>query len=233
VRVVINPDLAQAPDTILAAQIDAQADVSDLLAWQAVEMSLPVSGITAVSVAVNVADAISVGISSELRGVMVDMPLPWGKSDQASAPLQVIWRDRDWAAWEIFWFGRFSAVVDAPDLGELAANFDVTPRTRPPKSIGMSPKPGLGVTGHLPSLDLADWEPFIKSLSGSSSKLAILPEYKTFGLVAYSGKDRSWVLWTSICVQTPTNCRWIYPCRGWARCTRRRGAWGLPRLMVA
>ncbi|GIR68818.1 MAG: hypothetical protein CM15mP74_00690 [Halieaceae bacterium] len=131
------------------------------------------SGITAVSVAVNVADDISVGISSELRGVTVDMPLPWGKSAQASAPLQVIWRDRDWAAWEIFWFGRFSAVVDAPELGQLAAHFDVTPRTRPPKSSGMSPKPGLGVTGHLPSLDLADWEPFIKSLSGPSSTLAI------------------------------------------------------------
>ena len=86
----------------MAAQIDAKADVSDLLAWQAVEIPLPVSGITAVSVAVNVADDISVGISSELRGVTVDMPLPWGKSAQASAPLQVIWRDRDWAAWEIF-----------------------------------------------------------------------------------------------------------------------------------
>ena len=172
-RVVIDPDLTQAPDTILAAQIDAKADVSDLLAWQAVEIPLPVSGITAVSVAVNVADDISVGISSELRGVTVDMPLPWGKSAQASAPLQVIWRDRDWAAWEIFWFGRFSAVVDAPELGQLAAHLDVTPRTRPPKSSGMSPKPGLGVTGHLPSLDLADWESFIKSLSGPPSTLAI------------------------------------------------------------
>ena len=173
VRVLIDPDLAEAPDTILAAQINAKADVSDLLAWQAVEMPLPVSGITAVSVALNVADDISVGISSELRGVMVDMPLPWGKSAQASAPLQVIWRDRDWAAWEIFWFGRFSAVLDTPYPGQLAAIFDITPRTRPPKSIGMSSKPGLSVTGHLPSLDLADWEPFIKPLSRSSSTLAI------------------------------------------------------------
>ena len=67
VRVVIDPARGST-DTILAAQINAKADVSDLLAWQAVEMPLPVSGITAVSVAVNVADDISVGISSELRG---------------------------------------------------------------------------------------------------------------------------------------------------------------------
>ena len=104
---------------------------------------MPVNGITAVSVAVNVADDISVGISSELRGVTVDMPLPWGKSAQASAPLQVIWRDRDWAAWEIFWFGRFSAVVDAPELGQLAAHFDVTPTRDRPKVVACLQSRGL------------------------------------------------------------------------------------------
>ena len=72
----------------------------------------------------------------------------------------------------------------------------------------MSPKPGLSVTGYLPSLDLADWEHFIKPLSGSSSTLAIPPEHKTFdSRLLWKGQELGSL--NINLVRTLTNCRWI------------------------
>ena len=56
----------------------------------------------------------------------------------------------------------------------------------------MSPEPGLGVTGHVPSLDLADWEPFIKSLSGPSSTLAIPARVQDLRVSRLLWKGQEW-----------------------------------------
>ncbi|GIR90038.1 MAG: hypothetical protein CM15mP89_0430 [Gammaproteobacteria bacterium] len=61
------------------------------------------------------------------EGVAVDLPLPWGKPAEAGAPLKVSWRDREWAAWEVFWFGRASAITDTPEAGSISAILDLTP----------------------------------------------------------------------------------------------------------
>ena len=157
VAVTMGPQLATAPDTILSAEINAEVSVIDLLAWQNIPATIPVEGTAAATVSVNVAEDISVSIRSDLQGVAVDLPLPWGKATDAKAPLQVVWQNRDWAAWEVFWFGRLNLVADVPTLGALSALVDVTPRTRPPESAAVAPAPGLTVTGFIPSLDLAEW----------------------------------------------------------------------------
>ena len=157
VAVVMGPELAATPDTILAAQIDTEVSVTDLLSWQDVSLTLPAKGTAPVVIDVNVADKIDVVIRSDLQGIEVDLPLPWGKPAETTAPLQIVWQDRDWAAWEIFWFGRLTAVADVPALGALSTTVDLTPRTRPPQSAVIAPSPGLTVTGFIPSLDLADW----------------------------------------------------------------------------
>ena len=87
-------------------------------------MPIPADGTASVAVHVNVAEDTSVDIHSDLLGVAVDLPLPWGKPAQAKAPLQVAWRNRDWAAWEVFWFGRLTAVADVPALGDLSTIVD-------------------------------------------------------------------------------------------------------------
>ena len=82
---------------------------------------------TAVTVGINVASEVAVDIESDLEGVAVDLPLPWGKPAEARAPLKVSWRDREWAAWEVFWFGRASAITDTPEAGSISAILDLTP----------------------------------------------------------------------------------------------------------
>ena len=158
VAVDIGPQHATAPDTLLAAQLDFEAAVSDVLFWRGINYPVPAEGVAAVTVGINVASEVAVDIKSDLRGVSVDLPLPWGKSAESRAPLKVSWRDREWAAWEVFWLGRASAITDAPEAGAISAILDVTPRTRPQQWPLLAPEPGLRVTGFLPSLDPSDWQ---------------------------------------------------------------------------
>ena len=156
-KVEMGPHLATSANTLLAAQLDFEVSVSDLLSWQPLDFALPAQGVTSAKVAVSVADAVTVDIESDLQGIQIDLPMPWGKSDDARAPLKVSWHDREWAGWEVFWFGRFSAIADVPEYGDMAALVDLTPRTRPVSWPTLAPAPGVKVTGYLPSLDPADW----------------------------------------------------------------------------
>ena len=165
VAVDIGPELATAPDTVLAARLDFEAAVSDVLSWRDINYSLPAEGAAAVTVAINVASEVAVDIESDLEGISVDLPLPWGKPADARAPLKVSWRDREWAAWEVFWFGRASAIADTSEAGAISAILDVTPRTRPLQWPLLAPEPGLRVTGFLPSLDPSDWQDTIELFS--------------------------------------------------------------------
>ena len=165
VAVAMGPQLATAPDTLLAAQLDFEAAVSDVLSWRHINYPLPAEGVTAVTVGINVASEVVIDVESDLEGVSVDLPLPWGKSAEARAPLKVTWRDREWAAWEMFWFGRASAITDTPEAGSISAILDVTPRTRPLQWPLLAPDPGLRVTGFLPSLDPSDWQDTLASFS--------------------------------------------------------------------
>ena len=169
VEVMMGPELATRPGTLLAARIDGEVSISDLLSWQDMTMPIPADGTASVAVHVNVAEDTSVDIHSDLLGVAVDLPLPWGKPAQAKAPLQVAWRNRDWAAWEVFWFGRLTAVADVPALGDLSTIVDLTPRTRPPKSASIAPAPGLTLTGFIPSLDLIEWRSLDQISTGGQS----------------------------------------------------------------
>ena len=169
VAIAMGPQLASAPDTLLAAQLDFEAAVSDVLSWRGISYPLPAEGVTAVTVGVNVASEVAVDVESELEGVSVDLPLPWGKSAEARAPLKVSWRGREWAEWEMFWFGRASAITDTPEAGSIAAIVDVTPRTRPLQWPLLAPDPGLRVTGFLPSLDLSDWQETLAPFSAEAA----------------------------------------------------------------
>ena len=157
-QVEMGAHLTSTPDPLLAARVQTEVAVTDLLSWQAVTMPLPAEGTTPVEVEVTVADSVTVDMQSDLTGVAVDLPSPWGKAEASRAPLRVTWRDRDWAAWEIFWFGRLSAVGDFPAIGDLATAIDVTPRTRPPSWPARAPDPGLTLSGFIPSLDPAEWQ---------------------------------------------------------------------------
>ena len=128
---------------LLAAQLDFDVSVSDLLSWQPLGFTLPAQGVTSATVAVSVADAVTVDIESDLQGIQIDLPMPWGKSVDARAPLKVSWHDREWAGWEVFWFGRFSAIADVPEYGEMATLVDLTPRTRPVSWATLAPAPGV------------------------------------------------------------------------------------------
>ena len=158
VAVAMGPQHATTSDTLLAAQLAFEAAVSDVLSWRGINYPLPAEGVTAVTVGINVASEVAVDIESDLEGVAVDLPLPWGKPAEARAPLKVSWRDREWAAWEVFWFGRASAITDTPEAGSISAILDLTPRTRPLHWPLLAPDPGLRVTGFLPSLDPSDWQ---------------------------------------------------------------------------
>jgi uncharacterized protein (TIGR02099 family) len=170
IAVAMGPQLATAPDTLLAAQLDFEAAVSDVLSWRGINYPLPAEGVTAVTVDINVASEVAVDVESDLKGVSVYLPLPWGKSAEARAPLKVSWRDREWAAWEMFWFGRASAITDTPQAGSISAILDVTPRTRPLQWPLLAPDPGLRVTGFLPSLDPSDWQDTLAPFSTEAAK---------------------------------------------------------------
>ena len=168
VSVAMGPQLAIAPDTLLAAKLDFEMAVADVLFWRGIHYPIPVEGLTAVTVGINVAKEVAVDIDSDLEGVVVDLPLPWGKPAEARAPLKVSWRDREWAAWEVFWFGRASAVSDTPEAGSISAVVDVTPRTRPLEWPLLAPDPGLRIIGFLPSLDPSDWQGTLALLSAEA-----------------------------------------------------------------
>ena len=51
----------------------------------------PAEGVAPVTVAVTVADAVAVDIRTDLEGVAIDLPLPWGKGAESRAPLHVQW----------------------------------------------------------------------------------------------------------------------------------------------
>ena len=155
--VEMGPHLATSANTLLAAQLDFEVSVSDLLSWQPVGFVLPAQGVTSANVAVSVADTVTVDIESDLQGIQVYLPKPWGKSVDSRAPLKVSWHDSEWAGWEVFWFGRFSAILDVPEYGDMAALVDLTPRTRPVSWPPLAPASGVKVTGYVPSFDPADW----------------------------------------------------------------------------
>ena len=189
--VEMGPHLATAPNTLLSARLDFEASVSDLLSWQGVSDSIPAQGATPVTVNVNVAEGVTVDIETDLQGIAVDLPLPWGKPAETRAPLEVRWRDREWAAWEVFWFGRFSAIADLPRQGAAAAIIDVTPRTRSINWPFIAPDPGLRITGYLPSLDPAEWQ---DTLSGVPVNIAnplstVRVEALRIGRVLWRGEE--------------------------------------------
>jgi uncharacterized protein YhdP len=155
--VEMSPDFASTPDTLLAARLDFDVAARDLLGWRSLPLSLPVDGIAPVHIAVTVADQIAVEIASDLAGMQIDLPVPWGKTRESKAPLKLVWRDRGWAEWEVFWFGRFSAVIDAPGNELATMAVDLTPRTRPPRQKLTSHGAGIRVTGMLPEFDPAAW----------------------------------------------------------------------------
>ena len=191
VAVTMGPQLATVPGTVLAAEINIEVSVADLLSWRDIPTTIPAEGTAAASVSVNVAKGISVSIRSDMRGVAVDLPLPWGKAAAAKAPLNVVWQNRDWAAWEVFWFGRLTVVADVPKLGALSALVDVTPRTRPPESAAVAPAPGLTVTGFIPSLDLAEWHSlhWLDADTGPSMLFDIHSENLNVGRLLWRGEE--------------------------------------------
>ena len=159
IQVDMGPHLASRTGSLLAAQFSVVASVEDILAWRSFGALLPASGSAKVNVTTEVAEEITVSVTSDLEGVEVGLPLPWGKRLQTRAPLMIDWSSRGWAPWEVFWFGRFSAVADFSDPVQPALAIDVTPRTRASESRLVSPSPGVQVTGFLPSFDPADWLP--------------------------------------------------------------------------
>ena len=173
IQVDMGPHLASGAGSVLAAQFSVLASVDDILAWRSSAALLPASGSATVHVMTEVAEEITVSVTSNLEGVEVDLPLPWGKGPQTRAPLAIDWSSRGWAPWEVFWFGRLSAVGDFSDPIQPALAIDVTPRTRASKSRLVSPPPGVQVTGFLPSFDPADWLP---DLLGSEVIYSELPE---------------------------------------------------------
>ena len=160
-KVEMSPQLDSTPDTLLAAQLNFDLDVQDIMKWRSVPIALPIDGVIPVEIMVTVADQIAVEVESDLKGARIDLPLPWGKARESSAPLKVVWHDRGWADWEVFWFGRFSATLDTSE-GELSrASIDLTPRTRPPRESQTSSGAGIHVAGLLPQFDPAQWLEFL------------------------------------------------------------------------
>ena len=157
VTVEMGPHLTTRADAVLAAAFQFEAAVADISAWQSTSVAIPAQGVAPVTVKVVVADAVAVDIQSDLEGVAVDLPLPWGKAAGSRAPVHVQWNSRASPAWRAFWFGRFSAVADFSDPGTAIASIDVTPRTRPASRPLMLPDSGVLLTGFMPSLDLAQW----------------------------------------------------------------------------
>jgi len=190
-RVEMGAHLTSAPDPLLAARVQTEVAVADLLSWQALTMPLPAEGTAPVEVEVTVADSVMVDIQSDLTGIAVDLPSPWGKAEAARAPLRVIWRDRDWAAWEIFWFGRLSAIGDFPAMGDLATAIDVTPRTRPPTWPARAPDPGLTLSGYIPSLDPAEWQSveFGLPLSTNEASVPLQAQDLRVGRLLWRGEE--------------------------------------------
>lgn len=155
--VEMGPHFSPATDTLLAARLAFDADVRDVLSWRSAPLSLPIDGIVPVQVAVTVADEIAVEVESDLQGMAVNLPLPWGKTRESRAPLKLAWHDRGWADWEVFWFGRLSAVVDTSESDSATIAIDVTPRTRPTRQSLAGYGAGIRVTGILPEFDPAEW----------------------------------------------------------------------------
>jgi uncharacterized protein YhdP len=156
-KVEMTPELTRTPDVLLAAQLNFDLDIKDIMTWRSVPIALPIDGVIPMEIMVTVADQIMVEVASDLEGARIDLPRPWGKAREGSAPLKLVWHDRGWADWEVFWFGRFSATADT-SAGELSsASIDLTPRTRPPREPQTSAGAGIHVTGLLPQLDLVEW----------------------------------------------------------------------------
>ena len=132
--VEMGPQFATTPDTILAARLNVDVDVGDILEWRAAPISLPIDGIAPLDISVTVTDDIAVQIESDLRGVQVDLPLPWGKKRESAAPLALTWSDRGWADWEVFWFGRFFGCCR--HVGKWVSN--IRDRCDPKNTTGLS-----------------------------------------------------------------------------------------------
>jgi len=157
VSVDIGPHLTNRTDTVLAATFQFEAAVADISAWRPISVAIPAEGVAPVTVTVTVADAVAVDIRSDLEGVAIDLPLPWGKAVESRAPLHVQWSNRASPVWRAFWFGRLSAVADFSLPDAAVATIDVTPRTRPAANPLALPDSGLLLIGFLPSLDISEW----------------------------------------------------------------------------
>ena len=178
-KIEMGPQLAATPDAVLAARLNFDLDISDVMTWRSVPIALPIDGVVPVEIMVAVDEQITVEVASDLTGARVDLPLPWGKSRESTAPLKLTWSDRGWADWEAFWFGRFSAVVDTSG-GELPSiAVDLTPRTRPPAESLAGSGAGIHVTGLLPQFDLAEW---LAVTADRSTEDALFPLIKVNGL---------------------------------------------------
>ncbi len=157
VAVDIGPHLTTRTDTVLAATFQFEAAVADISAWRPTSVNIPAQGVAPVTVKVTVAEAVAVDIRSDLEGVAIDLPMPWGKVAGSRAPLHVQWSSEASPAWRAFWFGRFSAVADFSQPDAVLATIDVTPRTRPAANPLMLQDSGVLLTGFLPAFDPLEW----------------------------------------------------------------------------
>ena len=117
---------------------------------------LPANGSTSVTVRLGVGAETTVGISTDLAGISIDLPAPMGKPSEVYSPLEVNFTVGD-HPWDIFWYRRLQGRVYR-EAGEfIGAAVDLTPRWRPGALTDPSSREGLHVSGRLPWIELEPW----------------------------------------------------------------------------
>ena len=123
----------------------------------------PLSGDTALQVAISVVDGAQVEVTSTLEGLAIELPAPLGKAAANPAPLTVRLGTGPSEPWDIFWSGRGQGRLFRAEAAISGIAVDVTPSLVPSR-LPLVGDDGIRLFGELQRIELDPWLRVIQAL---------------------------------------------------------------------
>ncbi|SEL63848.1 TIGR02099 family protein [Atopomonas hussainii] len=153
-------------DASSIVQVKGNMPLQTLLDWQGVSQPLPLSGTLPyhLTLALNEQDSF-ISVQSDLRGIAIDVPAPFGKTEQEPVPLlfKMNFGGKEKQYW-LEYANQLDARIAQRDGTDLRGQISLGGQ-----DARLPTQQGIAVLGELPYLDWAQWSPVVEKLRAGSA----------------------------------------------------------------
>ncbi len=154
----VAAQLSQSASTGVEVLLDTHVDMADIQRWLDVDILAFAKGETEADIHIRVQpeEGATLWVESELRGVVLDLPEPWGKPADQLAPLMVK-----------FPLGGAASLLELELRDNLQLHLQISDGKFTGAALGLYDYPAevetgvLRVSGHSPLVDIQQWQDFI------------------------------------------------------------------------